>query len=75
MVPLAFGTQTAGSIIRPAAYCGVVGYKPTYGTINRVGAKLISDTLDTLGALARSVPDAALFVAALSGRRELTVDG
>jgi amidase len=74
MVPLAFGTQTAGSIIRPAAYCGVVGYKPTYGTINRVGAKLISDTLDTLGALARSVPDAALFVAALSGRRELMIE-
>ena len=74
MVPLAFGTQTAGSIIRPAAYCGVVGYKPTYGTINRVGAKMISDTLDTLGALARSVPDAALFVAALSGRRELMIE-
>ena len=74
MVPLAFGTQTAGSIIRPAAYCGVVGYKPTYGTINRVGAKLISDTLDTLGTLARSVPDAALFVAALSGRRDLVIE-
>src|SRR5689334_14894361 len=38
MVPLAFGTQTAGSIVRPAAYCGVVGYKPTYGTICRIGA-------------------------------------
>jgi len=74
MVPLAFGTQTAGSIIRPAAYCGVVGYKPTYGTINRVGAKLISDTLDTLGTLARSVSDAALFVAALSGRRDLVIE-
>src|SRR5207248_9308092 len=74
MVPLAFGTQTAGSIIRPAAYCGVVGYKPTYGTINRVGTKMISDTLDTLGALARTVADAALFVAALSGRRELVIE-
>ncbi len=74
MVPLAFGTQTAGSIIRPAAYCGVVGYKPTYGTVNRIGTKMISDTLDTLGALARSVPDAALFVAALSGRRELVIE-
>src|SRR5205823_1653258 len=74
MVPLAFGTQTAGSIIRPAAYCGVVGYKPTYGTINRVGAKMISDTLDTIGALARSVPDAALFVAALSDRPELRIE-
>ena len=67
MVPLAFGTQTAGSIVRPAAYCGVVGYKPTFGTVNRVGVKMISDTLDTVGALARSVPDVALFVAA-SGR-------
>src|SRR5205823_4016148 len=74
MVPFAFGTQTAGSIIRPAAFCGVVGYKPTYGTVNRVGTKMISDTLDTIGALARTVADAALFVAALSGRRELVIE-
>jgi Asp-tRNA(Asn)/Glu-tRNA(Gln) amidotransferase A subunit family amidase len=74
MVPLGFASQTAGSIVRPAAFCGVVGYKPTYGTINRVGVKMISDTLDTLGALARSVPDAALFVAALSDRRELLLE-
>ncbi|HEX3631274.1 MAG TPA: amidase [Casimicrobiaceae bacterium] len=74
MVPLAFGTQTAGSIVRPAAYCGVVGYKPTYGTVNRVGAKMISDYLDTIGALARSVPDVALFVAALADRRDLLID-
>jgi Asp-tRNA(Asn)/Glu-tRNA(Gln) amidotransferase A subunit family amidase len=74
MVPLAFGSQTAGSIVRPAAFCGVVGYKPTYGTINRVGVKMISDTLDTVGALARSVPDAALFVAALSDRRTLLIE-
>lgn len=70
MVPLAFGTQTAGSIVRPAAYCGTVGYKPTYGTICRVGVKMISDTLDTVGGFGRTVPDAALFVAALSGRDE-----
>ena len=74
MVPLGFASQTAGSIVRPAAFCGVVGYKPTYGTINRVGAKMISDTLDTIGVLARSVPDAALFVGALSGRRELLIE-
>ena len=74
MVPLAFGTQTAGSIVRPAAFCGVVGYKPTFGTINRVGVKLISDTLDTVGVLARTVPDVALFVAALSNRRELLIE-
>ena len=74
MVPLAFGTQTAGSIVRPAAYCGVVGYKPTFGTVSRVGVKMISDTFDTIGGFARSVPDVALFVAALSGRRELVID-
>jgi Asp-tRNA(Asn)/Glu-tRNA(Gln) amidotransferase A subunit family amidase len=74
MVPLAFGSQTAGSIVRPAAFCGVVGYKPTYGTINRVGGKMISDTLDTIGTLSRTVADAALFVAAVSGRRELVIE-
>jgi Asp-tRNA(Asn)/Glu-tRNA(Gln) amidotransferase A subunit family amidase len=74
MVPLAFGTQTAGSIVRPAAYCGVIGYKPTFGTVSRVGVKMISDTLDTIGAFARSVPDVALFVAALCGRRDLVID-
>lgn len=73
MVPLAFGTQTAGSIMRPAAFCGTVGYKPTFGTLPRVGVKMISDYLDTIGALARSVPDVALFVAALADRRELLI--
>jgi Asp-tRNA(Asn)/Glu-tRNA(Gln) amidotransferase A subunit family amidase len=68
MVPLAFGTQTAGSIIRPAAYCGVVGYKPTYGTISRIGMKIMADSLDTMGVMARSVADCALFAAALTGR-------
>src|SRR3982751_211064 len=56
MVPLAFGTQTAGSIVRPAAYCGAVGYKPTYGTLCRVGVKMISDTLDTVGGFGRRAP-------------------
>ena len=74
MVPLAFGTQTAGSIVRPAAYCGVVGYKPTFGTICRIGGKMISDSLDTVGGLARTVPDVALFAAALSGREDLAID-
>jgi amidase len=73
MVPLAFGTQTAGSIVRPAAYCGAVGYKPTYGTVCRVGVKMISDTLDTVGGFGRTVPDVALFVAALSGRDDLVI--
>ncbi len=73
MVPLAFGSQTAGSVIRPAAFCGVVGYKPSFGVISRVGAKPLSDTLDTIGVLARSVPDAALFAAAASGRNDLLI--
>jgi Asp-tRNA(Asn)/Glu-tRNA(Gln) amidotransferase A subunit family amidase len=65
--PLAYGTQAMGSIIKPAAYCGVVGYKPSYGTINRGGVKVVSETLDTIGVLARSVADCALFVSAVSG--------
>ena len=68
MVPLAFGTQTAGSIVRPASYCGVVGYKPTYATLPRAGIKPLSESLDTLGVMARTPGDAALLVGALSGR-------
>ncbi|NTG28714.1 amidase [Agrobacterium rhizogenes] len=65
--PVAYGTQAMGSIIKPAAYCGVVGYKPSYGTINRGGVKVVSETLDTIGVLTRSVADCALFVGAVSG--------
>ena len=67
MVPVAFGTQTSSSIIRPAAFCGTVGYKPTFNLINRAGLKFLSESLDTLGLLARTVPDAALLAEALSG--------
>lgn len=68
MVPLAYGTQTAGSVIRPASFCGIVGYKPTHGTLPRAGIKPLSDSLDTLGTLTRTVADAALFVSSVSGR-------
>lgn len=68
MVPLAFGTQTAGSIVRPAAYCGVVGFKPSFGTLHRAGMKVMSESLDTIGVLARSVADCALAMGAMSGR-------
>jgi Asp-tRNA(Asn)/Glu-tRNA(Gln) amidotransferase A subunit family amidase len=68
--PFAYGTQTAGSVIRPAAYCGVVGYKPTYNTIDRHGMKLMAFSLDTIGTMARSVADCALLAAAVS-RRDL----
>ncbi|MFJ1256171.1 amidase [Cupriavidus sp. CuC1] len=66
MVPIAFGTQTAGSIVRPAAYCGVVGYKPTYGTLPSAGIKSLAPSLDTVGALARTVDDAAFFIGSLA---------
>ena len=66
--PFAYGTQTAGSVIRPAAFCGVVGYKPTFGLISRIGMKVMSDSLDTVGVLARSVADCALLAGAVSGR-------
>ena len=68
MAPLAFGTQTGGSTIRPAAYCGIVGYKPSYGTINRAGLKQLAESLDTIGVMARSVEDCALLVNAVSAR-------
>lgn len=71
MVPLGFGSQTVGSIIRPASFCGVVGYKPSFGTLSRAGVKLLAESLDTVGAIARTVEDAALFVGALTGRDEL----
>ena len=69
MVPLALGTQTGGSVIRPAAYCGVIGLKPSFGSINRSGVKQVSDTLDTVGLFANTVEDAALALNLLSGRR------
>lgn len=60
MVPLALGTQTAGSIIRPASYCGVFGFKPTFGVVPRTGSLKTTDTLDTVGCFARSVEDIKL---------------
>jgi Asp-tRNA(Asn)/Glu-tRNA(Gln) amidotransferase A subunit family amidase len=71
MVPLALGTQTAGSLIRPASYCGVVGYKPSFGVLPRAGTKAQADSLDTVGIFARSVEDAGFLAAALTGRAAL----
>jgi len=65
MAPLALGTQTAGSIIRPAAYCGVVGFKPSFGRVPRAGVKALADSLDTIGGFARSVEDVGLLAAVL----------
>jgi Asp-tRNA(Asn)/Glu-tRNA(Gln) amidotransferase A subunit family amidase len=70
MVPLAVGTQTGGSVIRPASFCGVVGFKPSFGLINRYGVKQLADSLDTVGSFARSVADTGLLVGGLTGRAE-----
>lgn len=67
MVPIALGTQTGGSVLRPASYCGVFGYKPSYGRFNRAGLKFAAESLDTLGWMARSLDDIALLDAVLSG--------
>ena len=75
MVPLALGTQTSSSVIRPAAYCGVVGYKPSFGLINRAGMKFLSESLDTIGVLSRTVEDAALLTAMLTGIAEAAPQG
>jgi aspartyl-tRNA(Asn)/glutamyl-tRNA(Gln) amidotransferase subunit A len=67
MAPLAIGTQTGGSVIRPAAYCGVVGFKPTFGAIPRTGILPQSPSLDTVGVFARTIGDAALVAEVLFG--------
>ena len=67
MVPLAIGSQTNGSMIRPAAYCGVYGCKPTHGTISRHGALILSKTLDHVGTFARTLADTALILEVLAG--------
>ena len=66
-VPLALGTQTAGSVVRPAAFCGVWGMKPSFGAIPRTGVTRLSRSLDHVGVLAGSVQDIALGIDALSG--------
>jgi len=68
MVPAALGTQTGGSVIRPAAYCGAAALKPSFGSINRAGLKMVAESLDTIGIFAREVADLALAFEALSGR-------
>ncbi len=68
MVPLALGTQTGGSVVRPASYCGIHGLKPTLGMIPRTGVTLQSHTLDTVGVYGRSLADIALICDALSVR-------
>ncbi len=67
MVPLALGSQTVGSVLRPAAYCGVVGLKPTHGRISSAGVLELAGSLDHVGVFARAVEDCALALAVLVG--------
>ena len=74
MVPLALGSQTTGSTIRPASFCGVYGFKPTHGLIPRHGMFMLSRTLDHVGLFARTVEDLALLAGQLVGYDELDPD-
>jgi Asp-tRNA(Asn)/Glu-tRNA(Gln) amidotransferase A subunit family amidase len=74
MIPVAIGTQTLGSVLRPASFCGVVGFKPSYGRISRVGVKPLAESLDTIGVFARDVADAALVYSVLSKTAPVTLD-
>jgi aspartyl-tRNA(Asn)/glutamyl-tRNA(Gln) amidotransferase subunit A len=67
LVPLALGSQTAGSVLRPAAYNGIVGFKPTYGRVSKRGVFPLAWSLDHVGILTRSVEDCGLFLAAVAG--------
>jgi len=67
-VPVGLGTQTGGSTIRPAAFCGVIGYKPSFGEFSRVGIKMQCHNLDTLGVICRSLDDLALMRAVLTAQ-------
>jgi Asp-tRNA(Asn)/Glu-tRNA(Gln) amidotransferase A subunit family amidase len=74
MVPLALGSQTNGSVIRPAAFCGVYGFKPTHGLIPRPGVFMLSRTLDTIGVFARTLDDVALLAEQVVGFDERDPD-
>jgi Asp-tRNA(Asn)/Glu-tRNA(Gln) amidotransferase A subunit family amidase len=73
-VPVGLGTQTGGSTIRPAAFCGVIGYKPSFGEFSRVGIKMQCHNLDTLGVICRSLDDVALMRAVLLAQDMQRVD-
>jgi Asp-tRNA(Asn)/Glu-tRNA(Gln) amidotransferase A subunit family amidase len=66
MVPFGFGTQTGGSVQRPSSFCGIVGFKPSFGLINPQGVKPAAESLDTVGLMVRTVEDAELFMRVLT---------
>ena len=68
MVDVALGTQTAGSVIRPASFCGIFGFKPTFGSVTTAGVKLVAPSLDTVGWFARDVAMLDRVRVALTGR-------
>lgn len=70
MVPLAIGSQTVASTIRPASFCGIVGFKPTWGRISLAGVKPLAGSMDTAGVFARTVDDAALIAGVMAGRMD-----
>ncbi len=74
MVPLALGTQTGGSMIRPATYCGIYGFKATLDGLDRGGLRHLRPSLDTLGLFARSLPDVALMRRAITGEKQATTE-
>ncbi len=68
MCAAAFGTQTGGSVLRPSAYCGIVGFKPSFGAINRAGIKFAAESLDTIGVHTRTIDDVELLLRVLAAQ-------